>query len=80
VPERFTPLDDERRDHAKCARPITASRRGRPGDLRRCPHGLVMLGYEVMGHAAPYWRTLSPLWTPLLWRRARKRMREAGTW
>lgn len=45
---------------------------GRPGDVRRCEHGKIMLGYEVLGVVPPYWRDLSPIFNPILHRRARK--------
>lgn len=44
---------------------------GWPGDVRRCVHGKVMIGYEVMGTVPAYWRDLSPVWNPILYRRAR---------
>lgn len=31
------------------------------GDGRRCVHGYVMLGYEVLGVIPPYWQTESDL-------------------
>jgi hypothetical protein len=43
---------------------------GQPGDVRRCEHGRIMLGFEVPGTIPPYWRDLSPIWTPILYRRA----------
>lgn len=52
---------------------------GRPGDVRRCPmHGRAQVGYEVPGVVPPYWRDLSPLWTPLAWRRARRALASVG--
>lgn len=43
-----------------------------PGDVRRCPHGRLMVAYTVLGLAACQWWTLSPVWTPVLWWRARR--------
>jgi hypothetical protein len=43
-----------------------------PGEVRRCPHGLIQLAYEVPGSAAAYWRDLSPILTPVKDRRARR--------
>lgn len=50
---------------------------GRYGDIRRCGHGKIMLGYEVLGTIPPYWRTLHPFWTPILFWRARKVLRNS---
>lgn len=43
-----------------------------PGDVRRCPHGRIQLAYDVPGSVPAYWRDLSPVFTPLLYRRARR--------
>lgn len=48
---------------------------GEPGDVRRCIHGRIMLAYEVMGTIPPYWRTLSPIFNPIAYRRARRALR-----
>lgn len=42
----------------------------RPGDVRRCRHGRLQVGYEVLGCTSAYWRNLSPIWNPILYRRA----------
>jgi len=43
-----------------------------PGDVRRCEHGRVQLAYDVPGSIPAYWRDLSPVWNPILRRRAVK--------
>lgn len=49
----------------------------RLGDVRRCPHGKVQVLTEVgpssrvAGPGTHWWRTLHPLLTPVLYRRAR---------
>lgn len=45
---------------------------GRVGDVRRCEHGRIMMAYDVPGVVPPYWRTLHPIWTPVLHWRARR--------
>lgn len=51
---------------------------GRPGDVRRCVHGKVQVRTEtsihsrVKGPGTDWWRTLSPVWDPFLYRRAVK--------
>jgi hypothetical protein len=51
---------------------------GRPGDVKRCQHGRIMVRCEVGPHsriAGPgtdYWRELSPIFDPIKYRRARK--------
>lgn len=42
------------------------------GDIRICPHGRIQVGYEVMGCTAPYFRDLSRVYNPILWRRAKR--------
>ena len=61
-----------RGDHRRyCTRPrFEVHEWGRPGDVRRCEHGRVMLGYEVPGTVPPYWMDLSPIFTPIRYRRA----------
>jgi hypothetical protein len=49
---------------------------GRPGDVKRCRHGKVMLGYEVPGLIPAKWMTLSPIWTPIRYRRAVRALQE----
>lgn len=49
---------------------------GSEGDVRICVHGKVMLGVEVPGMTPCYWRTLSRIWTPFLYRRAMKVLKE----
>ena len=45
----------------------------RPGDVRRCVHDRIMLAVEEVGvGGAMGWRTLSPIWNPFLFLRARK--------
>lgn len=64
-----------RQEHARyCYQPSfgSATDWGRPGDVRRCEHGYVQIGFEVQGTIPCYWRDLSPVFTPILWRRARK--------
>lgn len=51
---------------------------GRVGDVRRCVHGKIQIRRQVSIHsrtAGPgtdWWQTLSPIWDPILYRRARK--------
>jgi len=42
----------------------------RSGDVRRCEHGRVQLAYDVPGSIPAYWRDLSPVGNPILYRRA----------
>jgi hypothetical protein len=50
----------------------------RVGDVRRCEHGHVQLRAQtsprsrMQGPGMDYWRTLSPIWDPILYRRARR--------
>lgn len=63
--------DDHRR---YCGYPTIGTDRdwGRPGDVLRCEHGHIMLGYEVPGCTSAYWQTLSPVFNPIKYRRARR--------
>jgi hypothetical protein len=75
-----------RTTHADCARlEVTSTGEwndrgwwGRPGDVRRCTHGKVQIRTEtsirsrMQGPGTDWWRTLSPVWNPLEYRRARK--------
>jgi hypothetical protein len=51
---------------------------GRPGDVRRCTHGKIQLRTQTSIHSraqgpgTDWWRTLSPIFDPILYRRARK--------
>lgn len=51
---------------------------GQPGDVKRCPHGKLMIRMQVSIHsrvAGPgtdYWRTLSPIFDPIKYQLARK--------
>lgn len=49
--------------------------KSRTGDVRRCEHGRLQMAYDVLGLAAPHWRDLSPVFTPILWWRARRAWR-----
>ena len=51
---------------------------GRPGDVRRCPHGRIQYGIEARGTVPCYWRDLHPVLTPWLYRRARRALAAAG--
>lgn len=48
----------------------------RVGDVRLCPHGRVQVRTEtsprsrLQGPGMDWWRTLSPIWNPLTYRRA----------
>lgn len=42
------------------------------GQVRRCTHGRIQLAFAVPGSIPAYWRDLSPIWTPVLYRRASK--------
>lgn len=50
----------------------------RVGDVRRCHHGHIQLRTQtsprsrLQGPGMDYWQTLSPIWNPVLYRRARK--------
>ncbi|MEV4991225.1 hypothetical protein [Pseudarthrobacter sp. LMD1-1-1.1] len=50
----------------------------RTGDVRYCPHGRIQVLTQVpitartQGPGTDYWRTLSPIWDPIKYRRARK--------
>lgn len=56
---------------------------GFPGDLKRCPHGKIMVRRQagpyarIAGPGTDYWSTLSPIWHPLRYRRARKALAHA---
>lgn len=68
-----------RANHADCQRlyvdEVFASF---PGHVRRCVHGKIQLRSQVgpnagmQGPGTDWWRTLSPVFTPVLYRRARK--------
>lgn len=45
---------------------------GRVGDVRRCEHGVIQIGYEVRGTIPPYWRDLHWFWNPVRYRRAKR--------
>ena len=51
---------------------------GQPGDVKRCPHGKIMMRCEVGLHArvagpgTDYWRELSPILDPIKYQLARK--------
>jgi len=69
----------EREEHKRyCTQPLTYYNRcmagagGLHGDVRRCEHGKLMLGYTVPGLVPAMWRTLHPIWTPILFQRARR--------
>jgi hypothetical protein len=73
LPPTIRPIDD----HRDCWRLAHGpSWWGRPGDLRKCPHGRLQVRTEVsgrsrsMGPGTDWWRDLSPIWTPILYRRA----------
>jgi hypothetical protein len=68
--------------HSDCWRlPAGPGWWGRPGDLRRCEHGRLQIRTEVgpgsrsMGPGTDWWRDLSPIWTPILYRRAMKALK-----
>lgn len=48
----------------------------RPGDVRRCDHGRIQIAYEVIGCTSASFRDLSPVFNPILWRRARAALRK----
>lgn len=71
--------------HSECWRPawpLTAWQH-RLGDVRRCPHGKLQVLTEigpaarVAGPGTHWWRTLSPVFTPVLYRRARAALEDA---
>ena len=43
---------------------------GSAGDVRRCEHGRVMIGYERPGLIPAEWADLSPVFDPIKYRRA----------
>jgi hypothetical protein len=51
---------------------------GVPGDVKRCPHGKLMIrrqvppGSRIQGPGTDWWDTLSPIFNPFLYRRAKK--------
>lgn len=63
--------------HSKCWQQDWQWQHHRLGDVRRCPHGKVQVLTEigpaarVAGPGTHWWRTLSPVFTPFLFRRAR---------
>jgi len=60
-----------RNPHDRCKQPGLEVRDwGFPGDVRRCPHGVLQLGFDVPGTVPCYWRDLHPVLTPILRRRA----------
>ena len=69
-----------RTTHADCARlsfTPGATWFGLPGDVKRCPHGKLMVRTQtgpnsrMMGPGTDWWRTLSPVWNPIEYRRAK---------
>lgn len=63
-------MSEHEKHNRFCTRPLA---KGGYGDVRQCEqHGKIMLAYEAHGTVAPYWRTLSPIWTPVLYWRARR--------
>jgi hypothetical protein len=66
-------LDCGRLDHSG---PMTWL--GFPGDVKECPHGKLMVrteagpGSRIAGPGTDWWRTLSPIFNPIQYRRARK--------
>jgi hypothetical protein len=67
-----------RRTHIDCWRLDPVSWGGLPGDVRRCVHGKIQLRSETPVHSrmkgpgTDWWRTLSPIFDPILYRRAKK--------
>lgn len=49
-----------------------------PGEVRRCPHGKLQEAIDVPGWGPCCWRDLSPIWTPVRWRRAQHAARTGG--
>lgn len=51
---------------------------GLPGDVRRCTHGKIQvrtqthLNSRMQGPGTDWWRTLSPIFDPVQYRRAKK--------
>ena len=51
---------------------------GRPGDVKRCPHGHLMIRRQVppnsriAGPGTDYWETLHPILTPIRYQQAKK--------
>jgi hypothetical protein len=70
-----------RSSHADCWRLTTSPDQpwwGRPGDVKRCVHGKLMMRRQVgprariAGPGTDWWQTLSPIFDPILYYRARK--------
>jgi hypothetical protein len=70
-----------RTSHADCQRldrSGTMTWWGVPGDVKRCPHGKLMVRRQVgpnapvAGPGTDWWQTLSPVFNPIDYRRARK--------
>lgn len=72
-----------KRPHSECWRQ-ERHRFGKvfPGDVRYCEHGKPQVLTEVSPHAriqgpgTDWWRTLSPVWDPITYRRAKKALAE----
>jgi hypothetical protein len=73
------------RTHEDCSRLTTGADGkwtqdwwGQPGDVRRCVHGHLQVRTQVgpnarvAGPGTDWWRTLSPIFTPVLYRRAKR--------
>lgn len=62
--------------HKECWRQEWHAPMGRLGDVRRCVHGHVQVltriseRARVQGPGTHWWRTVSPTWNPILYRRA----------
>lgn len=65
--------------HSECSRiPYNEIFDSRVGDVRYCRHGEVQVrtrvgpNANVAGPGTDFWDTLSPVWNPILYRKARK--------
>lgn len=70
-------LTESQEHHAWCHEPAERVEDwGHVGDVRRCVHRKVQLAYDgssrYVAVIPPYWRDLSPIFNPVLYRRARR--------
>lgn len=70
-------LDPTARHRDTCVmEPVIPETWGDPGEIRRCPHGVVQLamptppGSPVAGGGTGWWKDLHPFWNPFRYKRA----------
>lgn len=75
---RTTHADCQRLDMGADGRWDDRAWQGMAGDVRRCVHGKIQLRRQtsirsrMQGPGTDWWQTLSPIFDPVLYRRARK--------